>query len=44
MIFLYNNWTEGMPDRMRRFCMGNALVVPMVTRMDRVLDEIIENE
>lgn len=44
MIFLYNNWTEGMPDRMRRFCMGNALVVPMVTRMGRVLDEIIENE
>jgi len=24
--------------------MGNALVVPMVTRMGRVLDEIIENE
>ena len=39
-----DNWTEGMPDRMRRFCMGNALVVPMVTRMGRVLDEIIENE
>ena len=30
-----------MPDRMRRFCMGNALVVPMVTRMGRVLDKII---
>ena len=26
---------------MRRFCMGNALVVPMVTRMGRVLDEIM---
>ena len=39
-----DNWTEGMPDRMRRFCMGNALVVPMVTRMGRVLDKIIENE
>jgi len=24
--------------------MGNALVVPIVTRMGRVLDEIIENE
>lgn len=33
-----------MPDRMRRFCMGNALVVPMVTRMGRVLDVIIANE
>ena len=29
---------------MRRFYMGNALVVPMVTRMGRVLDKIIENE
>lgn len=33
-----------MPDRMRRFCMGNALVVPMVTRMGNVLDAIIANE
>lgn len=33
-----------MPDRMRRFCMGNALVVPMITRMGKVLDEIIEAE
>ena len=33
-----------MPDRMRRFCMGNALVVPMITRMGKVLDEIIEVE
>ena len=32
-----DNWTEGMPDRMRRFCMGNALVVPMVTRMGKNL-------
>lgn len=40
-----DNWTNtGMPDRMRYFCMGNALVVPMITRMGRVLDEIIENE
>jgi len=29
---------------MRYFCMGNALVVPMITRMGKVLDEIIENE
>ena len=34
----------GMPDRMRYFCMGNALVVPMITRMGRVLDTIIAEE
>ena len=40
-----DEWTAtGMPDRMRYFCMGNALVVPMVTRMGAVLDEIIELE
>jgi len=40
-----DNWTDtGMPPRMRYFCMGNALVVPMITRMGRVLDEIIANE
>ena len=33
-----------MPSRMRYFCMGNALVVPMITRMGRVLDLIIEAE
>ena len=35
---------SGMPDRMRYFCMGNALVVPMITRMGKILDEIIESE
>lgn len=40
-----DDWTNtGMPKRMRYFCMGNALVVPMITRMGKVLDEIIENE
>lgn len=40
-----DNWTNtGMPERMRYFCMGNALVVPMITRMGKVLDEIIEGE
>ena len=40
-----DEWTNtGMPNRMRFFCMGNALVVPMITRMGKVLDEIIENE
>lgn len=39
-----DNWTEGMPDRMRRFCMGNALVVPMITRMGRQITNIVEGE
>lgn len=40
-----DDWTRtGMPDRMRYFCMGNALVAPMITRMGKVLDKIIENE
>ena len=40
-----DGWTNtGMPDRMRYFCMGNALVVPMITRMGKVLDEIIACE
>lgn len=33
-----DNWTEGyMTERQRYFCMGNALVVPLVTRMGEVL-------
>lgn len=40
-----DNWTNtGMTLRMRYFCMGNALVVPMITRMAEVLYEIIDNE
>lgn len=44
-----DDWTEIsgdkiMPDRMRYFCMGNALVVPMITRMGAVLDKIIDGE
>ena len=40
-----DDWTNsGMPNRMRYFCMGNALVVQMITRMGKVLDEIIELE
>ena len=40
-----DNWTDtGMPKRMRYFCMGNALVVPMITRMGEILDKIISNE
>jgi len=33
-----------MPKRMRYFCMGNALVVPMITRMGTVLDTIVAEE
>lgn len=33
-----DNWTDtGMPEKMRYFCMGNALVVPLVTRIGRSL-------
>ena len=40
-----DDWTNtGMPDRMRYFCMGNALVVPMITRMGKFLDAIIGSE
>ncbi len=40
-----DNWTGmGMPEKFRYFCMGNALVVPMVTRMGKTLNEIFENE
>lgn len=40
-----DDWTNsGMPQRMRFFCMGNALVVQMITRMGKVLDPIIEAE
>ena len=40
-----DDWTNtGMPDRMRYFCMGNALVVHMITRMGKVLDTIIADE
>ena len=40
-----DNWTSsGMPDRMRYFCMGNALVTQMITRMGKVLDTIIDQE
>jgi DNA (cytosine-5)-methyltransferase 1 len=40
-----DEWTNtGMPDRMRYFCMGNALVVQMITRMGKILDTIIAEE
>ena len=39
-----DGWTDIMPQRMRYFCMGNALVTNMITRMGNVLDTIIDNE
>lgn len=39
-----DNWTDTMPERMRYFCMGNALVVPMVTRMAKTLNSIFMSE
>lgn len=40
-----DNWTNtGMTERQRYFCMGNALVVPLITRMGKEIDKIIEVE
>ena len=37
-----DGWTDtGMPHRLRYFMMGNALVVPMITRMGKVLADMI---
>ncbi len=35
-----DNWTEGMPIKMRYFCMGNALVVPLITRIGNQIEKI----
>ena len=44
-------WTDAhlpdkpqMPEKFRYFCMGNALVVPMITRIAKVLRPIIDSE
>ena len=39
-----DNWTLGMPESMRYFCMGNSLVVPLITRISDVLNNIIDDE
>lgn len=39
-----DDWTATMPEKMRFFCMGNALVVPMITRMAGTLSSIFDNE
>lgn len=35
-----DNWTEGMPKRMRYFCMGNALVVDLIKDMGETIKSI----
>jgi DNA (cytosine-5)-methyltransferase 1 len=40
-----DDWTNtGMPEKFRYFCMGNALVVGLVTKMGNTLNEIFEKE
>ncbi len=39
-----DNWTAGMPGRMRYFCMGNALVVNLITKMGKTILDIEVNE
>lgn len=35
-----DNWTAGMPNRMRYFCMGNALVVDLIQKMATTIVDI----
>lgn len=37
-----DNWTSGLTDRMRYFCMGNALVVNLIETMGKRIEEIEE--
>src|SRR5699024_9285740 len=39
-----DNWTDNMSDRMRYFCMGNALVVDLITIMGKRIEEIEKHE
>ena len=39
-----DNWTAGMADRMRYFCMGNALVVDLVEQMGKKIIDIDQLE
>lgn len=40
-----DNWTNtGMTERMRYFCMGNALVVDLIKRMSETLSKIVDKE
>lgn len=35
-----DGWTEGMPEKMRYFCMGNALVVGLIAIMGKRIKEV----
>lgn len=40
-----DDWTNtGMPEKTRYFCMGNALVVPLITKMGKIIEKIFESE
>lgn len=40
-----DDWTAtGMPEKFRYFCMGNALVVPLITRMEKNIEKIFIEE
>lgn len=40
-----DDWTNtGMPEKFRYFCMGNALVVPLISRMEKNIENIFVNE
>lgn len=40
-----DDWTNtGMPEKFRYFCMGNALVVPLIERIGKYLNTVFEKE
>ena len=39
-----DDWTAGMPERLRYFAMGNALVVPLVKAMGKRISALAEDE
>lgn len=40
-----DGWTDtGMPEKFRYFCMGNALVVPLIEKMGKTIEKIFEEE
>jgi DNA (cytosine-5)-methyltransferase 1 len=40
-----DNWTDtGMPEKMRYFCMGNALVVNIVQRIAEQIIKMLEDD
>lgn len=40
-----DNWTAtGMPEKFRYFCMGNALVVPLISKMEKNIEKIFMGE